>query len=65
LRTKAGRFIASRDLKAQSAHDQKILVWPIAPGLLSTGDYELTLSGLTQQQKIEVIGYYYFKVLKK
>ena len=33
--------------------------------LLTTGDYELTLNGIKEQQRAEPLGFYYFSVRKE
>ena len=65
LHTTAGKLIAKQNLKAQSSRDGRIIVWLIPAGQLNSGEYELSLSGKGEQGKAEVVGYYYFKVLKK
>jgi hypothetical protein len=66
LRTAGGEAVRNQNnLTARATRAGRSVVWSLPVSLLSTGEYELTLKGITDKKEIEDIGYYYFSVLKK
>jgi hypothetical protein len=61
-----GRSVtASKNLKAQTANGHLIVPLDVEPALLTPGDYRVKLSGLSASGRLESLGSYPFKVLKK
>ena len=58
-------FGASQNLRARSGRGGRFLTLNIPASILNTGEYELTLKGISGKEKVEDLGYYYFDVLKK
>jgi hypothetical protein len=54
-----------KNLKAQSANGRRIVTVDVEPALLTPGDYRVKLSGLSASGRLESLGSYPFKVLKK
>lgn len=65
LQTASGQVIQSQqNLSAQSTRAGRAVVFSFPARLLSQGEYELMLKGVTEQGTSEDIGYYYFRVLR-
>jgi hypothetical protein len=47
------------------AHTARAVILDLPASALDTGEYELALKGITDQGKVEDVGYYYFNVIKK
>ena len=66
LRTISGKVVRSlTGLPAHPGHGGRAVVLTLPANLLTTGDYELTLNGINEQQHAEPLGYYYFSVRKE
>ncbi len=66
LRTGAGREVWSQqNLKARTARGVRSITLNIPASSLKTGEYELTLKGVSGREQAEVLGYYYFDVRKR
>lgn len=66
LRTTSGRAIRSQSgLHARSIQGNRVVVLTLPATLLATGDYELSLSGITPESRSEPLGYYYFRVRRE
>ena len=66
LRTRGGQEVLTQNnLRAQARRAGRAVVLNLPASLLSTGEYELALKGVTGQGEVEDLGYYYFDVLKK
>ena len=66
LRTLAGREVLSQqNLKARTARGVRSITLSIPASSLKTGEYELTLKGVSGREQTEVLGYYYFDVRKR
>jgi hypothetical protein len=66
LQTVEGDEIWKEDrLKIRSSNFGKVAVMSLSPGLLTTGDYIVTLFGITQEGNSDDICDYYFRVVKK
>jgi hypothetical protein len=63
LRTREGQEVLSQsNLRARAG---RAVVLNLPASALATGEYELALKGITDQGKVEDVGYYHFSVLKK
>lgn len=66
LRTQDGRQVWTRDnLSARKTRSGKTVGLTLPARVLTAGQYELALKGLTAGGTTEDVGYYYFDVLKK
>jgi hypothetical protein len=66
LRTAGGQAIRSHNnLPARATRAGRSVVFSLPVSILSPGEYELALKGVTEKEEVEDIGYYYFSVLKK
>jgi hypothetical protein len=66
LRTVSGNTVWKRDmLRAQSKAAGSSVVLSLPNRILTPGEYELTLAGVTGKEKTEDVGYYYLSVLEK
>jgi len=66
LRTISGKVVRSQTgLTAHAGPGGRAVVLTLPASLLTTGDYELTLNGINEQQRAEPLGYYYFSVRKE
>ncbi len=66
LRTARGNLIWSQDVaSARSTSLGKAVLLRLPADVLTTGEYELTLKGVTNQGKLQDVNYYYFSVLKR
>jgi hypothetical protein len=66
LRTISGKVVRSQTgLSAHAVPGGRAVLLTLTANLLTTGDYELTLNGINEQQRAEPLGYYYFSVRKE
>jgi anti-sigma factor RsiW len=66
LRTISGKVVRSQTgLTAHAGRVGRAVLLTVPANLLTTGDYELTLSGIDEQKRAEPLGYYYFSVRKE
>ena len=66
LRTIAGKVVRSQTgLPAHAGPGGRAVMLTLPASLLTTGDYELTLNGINEQQQAEPLGFYYFSVRKE
>jgi hypothetical protein len=64
LRKATGEPVRSwGELRASSTAGERAVFLVVPAGLLSTGQYELTLSGVADSGTVEDLGYYYFRLL--
>jgi hypothetical protein len=66
LRNQDGREVWTRDnLAARTTRSGKTISVILPRSILTAGQYELTLKGVTERKTTEEVGYYYFDVVKK
>lgn len=66
LRTAAGQAVWSQnDLPARLTRTGRSVILYLPASLLNAGEYELTLKGVTDTDEVEILGYYYFSIVKK
>jgi len=66
LRTAGGQPVWSQNnLQPRAARAGRSLVLYLPVSVLSAGEYELALKGVTDQGEVEAVGYYYFGVLSQ
>ena len=66
LRTISGKVVRRQSgLTAHGGPGGRAVVLTLPANLLITGDYELTLNGINEQQRAEPLGFYYFSVRKE
>lgn len=66
LQTAAGALIRSwKRLSTASVRGKRVVFVAVPAGLLSEGQYELTVSGIAEPNRIEDVDYYYFRVQKE
>jgi hypothetical protein len=66
LRGQNGRQIWTRDnLPARTSSAGKTIALTLPTSVLTAGQYELALRGVTENKTTEEVGYYYFDVVKK
>ena len=66
VRTQDGRQVWTRDdLSARRTRSGKTIGLTLPAKVLTAGQYELALKGVTNEGTTEDVGYYYFEVLKK
>jgi hypothetical protein len=66
LRAQGGQQVRAEDnLRARALQGGRAVVLNLPANILRSGQYELTLKGVTREGAVEEIGYYYFDVLKK
>jgi len=66
LRTISGKAVRRQGgLTAHGGPGGRAVVLTLPANLLITGDYELTLNGINEQQRAEPLGFYYFSVRKE
>jgi len=66
LAAQTGALVPSRDnLRPQTTRIGRTVVLSIPAKSLTPGQYELSLNGTTAEGQSEVVGYYYFDVVKK
>jgi hypothetical protein len=66
LRTVSGKVVRSQTgLTAHAGPVGRAVRLTLPASLFITGDYELTLNGINEQQRAEPLGYYYFSVRKE
>jgi hypothetical protein len=66
LQTTSGKPIkAQHALRARSTRAGRTIIWQVPSALFDNEEYELALSGKSEQGRLEPVAYYYFKVLKE
>jgi hypothetical protein len=66
LVTAGGKLIWSRDgLTARQARNGKAVSLSLPASAITSGKYELSLKGVTSENQIEDVGFYYFSIVKK
>jgi hypothetical protein len=66
LQTASGKPIKAQDaLRARSTRAGRTIIWQVPSALFDDEEYELALSGKSEQGRLEPVAYYYFKVVKK
>lgn len=66
VRNQNGKQVWNRDnLPAPTSRSGKTISLTLPASVLSPGQYELTLKGVTEGKTTEEVGYYYFDVVKK
>jgi len=65
IRTAQGQEVWAQDhIRPRQSRAGRIVNLIIPGSAFSTGEYELTLKGVTEKDKVQDVGYYYFGVLK-
>jgi hypothetical protein len=66
LLTASGKSVSSQSgLRARSTGASRVIIWQVSSALFEDGEYEVALGGESEPGRVEPVGYYYFKVLKK
>jgi hypothetical protein len=66
IRSQQGKTVLTRDkLQARGGKAGRAVLVVVPAAVLSPGSYEVSLKGVTDQGKVEDVGFYYFDVAKK